>query len=53
MFGICKECSKNANLDYAILFVHMITIIANAFLPYLPTPPLGKDMTQGQFLCGV
>ena len=22
-------------------------------LSYLPTPPLGKDMTQGQFLCGV
>ena len=20
---------------------------------YLPTPPLGKDMTQGQFLSGV
>ena len=22
-------------------------------LPYLPTPPLGQDMTQGQFLSGV
>ena len=21
--------------------------------PYLPTPPLGQDMTQGQFLRGV
>ena len=21
--------------------------------PYLPTPPLGQDMTQGQFLNGV
>ena len=21
--------------------------------PYLPTPPLGQDMTQGQFLSGV
>ena len=21
--------------------------------PYLPTPPLGRDMTQGQFLSGV
>ena len=22
----------------------------NAYLYYLPTPPLGQDMTQGQFL---
>ena len=22
-------------------------------IPYLPTPPLGQDMTQGQFLSGV
>ena len=22
-------------------------------LPYLPTPPLGQDMIQGQFLSGV
>ena len=22
-------------------------------LPYLPTPPLGQDMTQGKFLSGV
>ena len=22
-------------------------------ISYLPTPPLGQDMTQGQFLCGV
>ena len=24
-----------------------------ALLSYLPTPPLGQDMTQGQFLSGV
>ena len=23
------------------------------YLYYLPTPPLGQDMTQGQFLSGV
>ena len=23
------------------------------FYPYLPTPPLGQDITQGQFLSGV
>ena len=25
----------------------------NLKLSYLPTPPLGQDMTQGQFLSGV
>ena len=25
----------------------------NVFLSYLPTSPLGQDMTQGQFLSGV
>ena len=24
-----------------------------SYLPYLPPPPLGQDMTQGQFLSGV
>ena len=23
------------------------------YISYLPTPPLGQDMTQGQFLSGV
>ena len=27
--------------------------ITTSSLPYLPTPPLGQDMTQGQFLSGV
>ena len=25
----------------------------HAFYPYLPTPPLKQDMSQGQFLSGV
>ena len=29
------------------------TIISPTYLSYLPTPPLGQDMTQGQFLSGV
>ena len=28
-------------------------LVVRARLPYLPTPPLGQDMTQGQFLNGV
>ena len=35
-------CSENC--EFYILAV---------FLSYLPTPPLGQDMTQGQFLSGV
>ena len=29
------------------------TILLMYYLSYLPTPPLGQDMTQGQFLSGV
>ena len=28
-------------------------VIKHYTLSYLPTPPLGQDMTQGQFLSGV
>ena len=28
-------------------------LISEVFLSYLPTPPLGQDMTQGQFFSGV
>ena len=31
------------------LFQHFIIFV----LSYLPNPPLGQDMTQGQFLSGV
>ena len=44
--------------------IHIFTIIFNTltvhmlrsaidWISYLPTPPLGQDMTQGQFLSGV
>ena len=33
---------------------HYTTDTSNVLvLPYLPAPPLGQDMTQGQFLSGV
>ena len=33
--------------------VALISFSLFFFLSYLPTPPLGQDMTQGQFLSGV
>ena len=36
--------TQNMVLDVSLL---------NTALSYLPTPPLGQDMTQGQFLSGV
>ena len=51
---ICLEYLKKHN------WLHKyFSIIFNAYLEdktylsYLPNPPLGKDMTQGQFLSGV
>ena len=35
------------------LLNHHDSILKHYRLPYLPTPPLGQDMTQGQFLSGV
>ena len=32
---------------------HWVPNIYRFVLFYLPTPPLGQDMTQGQFLSGV
>ena len=31
----------------------VVQLIPKKSYPYLPTPPLGQDMTQGQFLSGV
>ena len=30
-----------------------VLLLTNAFDTIYPTPPLGQDMTQGQFLSGV
>ena len=35
--------------DQTVQFLTISSSISN----YLPTPPLGQDMTQGQFLSGV
>ncbi len=39
----------NAPVHNSILVTDYLTKMGN----YLPTPPLGQDMTQGQFLSGV
>ena len=30
-----------------------VWVLIISYTSYLPTPPLGQDMTQGQFLSGV
>ena len=45
-------------LDQAICILHCPYTLGKGMnpiilSPYLPTPPLGQDMTQGQFLSGV
>ena len=37
--------------DFAILFMQVFHV--SFYWYYLPTPLLGQDMTQGQFLSGV
>ena len=44
LYGIETRIKKNK-----IMFALKICL----WYPYLPTPPLGQDMTQGQFLSGV
>ena len=42
-------CSPNGDID----FFDIVTRVLQGDRYYLPTPPLGQDMTQGQFLSGV
>ena len=39
--------------DKSKIYLWFLTFWAILLYPYLPTPPLGQDMTQGQFLSGV
>ncbi len=46
----------NAIIKIAILIetIQLCTNYIHAeYISYLPTPPLGQDMSQGQFLSGV
>ena len=56
MFLIIKlrTYAKLNCLKYHSLFEKkMYSALNNLQRYYLPTPPLGQDMTQGQFLSGV
>ena len=47
---------KQENLSNSSLYSHEFTIYYTFMKlrrSYLPTPPLGQDMTHGQFLSGV
>ena len=42
------------DLDFVYNYIDEILVAsASTEEPYLPTRPLGQDMTQGQFLSGV
>ena len=53
--GACWKTSSHGTLgkdkSYSLLFSEGKSIIIH--YPYLPTPLLKQDMTQGQFLSGV
>ena len=36
-----------------LVWFGLVWFLSLMIYPYLPTPPLGQDMTQGQFLSGV
>ena len=38
---------------YLIIIMNVVKLKSFKYWYYLPTPPLGQDMTQGQFLSGV
>ena len=58
MFSILITCFQYVELFCYLMANPLYTYILNIYdfehiLFYLPTPPLGQDMTQGQFLSGV
>ena len=53
---------KEKNIDIHPLYIYIyiyiyicmhVRINIHIYLSYLPTPPLGQDVTQGQFLSGI
>ena len=55
MYKFNQDVESNRFLEFLSLsFSLSLSLSLVIFLyPYLPTPPLGKDMTQGQFLSEV
>ena len=60
-----EQCPSEVSLCFSVLKRHSVFYTSvilevmwyepryNIYISYLPTPPLGQDMTQGQFLSGV
>ena len=61
MFGLRTfKFVRNRFYSWIVVMVRMFATgpgdrgsFAGRVIPYLPTSPLGQDMTQGQFLSGV
>ena len=52
---LAKELKKLWNMKVIVIqiVIGVLGTVTKGLLSYLPTPPLGQDMTQGQFLSGV
>ena len=48
VISISKFTLKRKSIWHLSVNIYIIYLLS-----YLPTPPLGQDMTQGQFLSGV
>ena len=48
-----SPCFKQQSSHFTITAIQLLYVSLCSAYPYLPTPPLGQDMTQGQFLSGV
>ena len=48
-----ERCGRNKEVNTPELIGQRVRVRVTRLRYYLPTPPLGQDMTQGQFLSGV
>ena len=55
IISTADHCLVSAHLALFIkgLVVNLLLMSSQNYLSYLPTPPFGQDMTQGQFVSGV
>ena len=53
LYILCKPVVPNFFLDSGTPWNLNFSGVHPRHYSYLPTPPLGQDMTQGQFLSGV
>ena len=53
LWVVCHKTQRNQTKSYLIYMYEENLVLTKPQWYYLPTPPLGQDMTQGQFLRGV